>query len=104
MEFIEGSRGTYRPIKVLFDTPIYERALQICWHTGSYKCQIALVAELLRLQQQTQLPSEVTAEDMTDLLVEESKSTLRVQLWEFELEDFEEDEARPLLRLMRSKF
>ncbi|XP_018556841.1 uncharacterized protein LOC108900338 [Lates calcarifer] len=100
MEFIEGSRGTYRPIKVLFDTPIYERALQICWHTGSYKCQIALVAELLRLQQQTQLPSEVTAEDMTDLLVEESKSTLRVQLWEFELEDFEEDEARPLLRLV----
>ncbi|XP_044064417.1 fibrous sheath CABYR-binding protein-like [Siniperca chuatsi] len=99
MEFLEGSRGIYRPIRVLFDTPIYERALQTCWHIGSYKCQIALLTELLRLQQKNQLPSEVTAEDMTELLVEQSKSTLRVQLWEFELEDFEENEARPLLKL-----
>ncbi|XP_044063034.1 actin cytoskeleton-regulatory complex protein pan1-like [Siniperca chuatsi] len=99
MEFLEGSRGIYRPIRVLFDTPIYERALQTCWHIGSYKCQIALLTELLRLQQKNQLPSEVTAEDMTELLVEQSKSTLRVQLWEFELEDFDETEARPLLKL-----
>lgn len=49
MEFIEGSRGVYRPIKVLFDTPLYEQALQICWHIQSYKTQIALV--LLKLQQ-----------------------------------------------------
>ncbi|XP_050932065.1 uncharacterized protein LOC108887413 [Lates calcarifer] len=99
MDFTEGSRGIYRPIRVLFDTPIYERALQTCWHVGSYKSQIALVAELLRLQQKYQLSSEVTAEDMTELLLEESKSTVRVKLWEFELEDFDED-VIPLLRLV----
>ncbi|KAI3376637.1 hypothetical protein L3Q82_017074, partial [Scortum barcoo] len=98
MEFIEGSRGIYRPIRVMFDTPIYERALQTCWHMGSYKCQIALVTELLSLQQNNQLPSAVTAEDITEFLVEESKSTLRVQLWEFELEDYAAD-VRPLLKL-----
>ena len=100
MEFIEGSRGTYRPIRVLFDTPIYERALQICWHHPSYKLHIALVTELLRLQQKNQLPSTVTAEDMCDLLLEESKSSLRVQLWEFEMEDRDDDVARPLLDLV----
>ncbi|XP_018535768.1 uncharacterized protein LOC108885785 [Lates calcarifer] len=100
MEFIEGSRGIYRPIRVLFDTPIYERALQICWHMPSYKIHIALVAEFLRLQQEKQLSSAVTAEDMTELLMQESKSTLRVQLWEFELEDFDDDEVRPLLKLV----
>ncbi|KAI3376511.1 hypothetical protein L3Q82_016960, partial [Scortum barcoo] len=83
---------------VMFDTPIYERALQTCWHMGSYKCQIALMSELLRLQQKNQLPSAVTAEDITEFLVEESKCTLRVQLWEFELEDYDID-VRPLLRL-----
>ncbi|KAI3362628.1 hypothetical protein L3Q82_001706 [Scortum barcoo] len=99
MAFIEGSRGVYKPIKVMFDTPIYERALQTCWHMGSYKSQIALVSELLRLQQKKQLPSEVTAEDMTQFLVEESKRTLRVQLWEFGLEDYD-TEVRPLLKLV----
>ncbi|KAI3361454.1 hypothetical protein L3Q82_013626, partial [Scortum barcoo] len=99
MEFIEESRGVYRPIRVMFDTPIYERALQTCWHMGSYKSQIALVTELLRLQQKNLLPSEVTAEDISQFLVEESKSTLRVQLWEFELEDYDID-VRPLLRMV----
>lgn len=70
MEFIEGSRGVYRPIRVLFDTPIYERALQICWHIQSYKTQIAVVIELLKLQQQKRIPSELTVDHMTDLLVE----------------------------------
>lgn len=37
---------------------------------------------------------------MTDLLVEESKSTLGVWLWESELEDFDDDDARPLLKLV----
>ncbi|XP_027136115.1 uncharacterized protein LOC113746052 [Larimichthys crocea] len=83
MSFVEGSRGIYRPIRVLFDTPIYERALQICWHLPSYKSMIALMSQLLRLQQKNQLPSEVTAEKMSELLVEQSKETLRVQLWEF---------------------
>ncbi|XP_035528022.1 uncharacterized protein LOC118335702 [Morone saxatilis] len=99
MEFTEGSRGIYRPIRVLFDTPIYERALEICWHTGSYRSQIALETELLRLQQNNQLPSEVTAEDMSELLVEESKNTLRVQLWDLELENFD-PEARLLLKMV----
>lgn len=74
MDFIEGSRGIYRPIgvcesvvftgvlrdvnmitwtdnklvnniillpsQVLFDTPIYEQALQICWQIGSCKYQV----------------------------------------------------------------
>ncbi|XP_051263075.1 uncharacterized protein LOC127367353 [Dicentrarchus labrax] len=99
MEFTEGSRGIYRPIRVLFDTPIYEQALKICWHTGSYKSQIALETELLRLQKNNQLPSEVTAEDMSELLVEESKNTLRVQLWDLELENFD-PEARLLLNMV----
>ncbi|XP_035851555.1 uncharacterized protein LOC118493887 isoform X2 [Sander lucioperca] len=100
MEFVEGSRGIYKPIRVLFDTPIYERALQLCWHVKSYKSKIALVIELLRLQQENRIPSKVTLEDMTDLLVEQSKDTIRVQLWEFELEDFDEEEAKPLLTLV----
>ncbi|KAF3860196.1 hypothetical protein F7725_000451 [Dissostichus mawsoni] len=37
---------------------------------------------------------------MTDLLREESKSSLRVQLWDFELEDRDEDVAKPLLNLL----
>ncbi|KAI9531051.1 hypothetical protein NQZ68_000545 [Dissostichus eleginoides] len=100
MDFLEGSTGIYRPIRVLFDTPIYERALQICWHISSYKTKIALVIELLRLQQKDMIPSEVTVDDMTDLLREESKSSLRVQLWDFELEDRDEDVAKPLLNLL----
>lgn len=28
------------PSQVLFDTPIYEQALQTCWHMGSYKSQV----------------------------------------------------------------
>lgn len=48
------------------------------WSFGSF-VQIALLTELLRLRQKKQLPSEVTAEDMKELLVEESKSTLRVR-------------------------
>ncbi|XP_071314238.1 mucin-16-like [Trachinotus anak] len=100
MEFLEGSRGIYRPIRVLFDTPIYDRALQLCWHINSYKSQIALVVELLKLQQQNQIPSQVTAEDMINLILEKSKNTLRENLWEFELEGFDEVEAKPLLMLV----
>ncbi|GLD45814.1 mucin-5AC-like isoform X1, partial [Lates japonicus] len=99
MEFIEGSRGIYRPIRVLFNIPIYQRALQLCWHIKSYKSKIALLTELLRLQQEQRIPSEVAVEDMTDLLVKQSKDTIRVQLWEFELEDYDDD-VRPLLMLV----
>ncbi|KAE8295740.1 hypothetical protein D5F01_LYC06677 [Larimichthys crocea] len=99
MSFVEGSMTIYRPIRVLFDTPIYERALQICWHLPSYKSMIALMSQLLRLQQKNQLPSEVTAEKMSELLVEQSKETLRVQLWEFELDGYDAD-VRPLLQLV----
>ncbi|KAE8295738.1 hypothetical protein D5F01_LYC06675 [Larimichthys crocea] len=99
MSFVERSMTIYRPIRVLFDTPIYERALQICWHLPSYKSMIALMSQLLRLQQKNQLPSEVTAEKMSELLVEQSKETLRVQLWEFELDGYDAD-VRPLLQLV----
>ncbi|XP_059202245.1 cell surface glycoprotein 1-like [Centropristis striata] len=100
MEFIEGSRGVYRPIRVLFDTPIYDRALQLCWNINSYKSKIALLRTLLRLQEAYQIPSQVTPEDMIHFLMEESKNTLRERLWEFELEDFDEEDAKPLLMLV----
>ncbi|KAG8008527.1 hypothetical protein GBF38_019725 [Nibea albiflora] len=87
------------PSQVLFGTPIYERALQLCWHSPSYKSMIALMTQLLRLQQNNQLPAEVTAANMSELLVEQSKETLRVQLWEFELEGYDDD-VRPLLQLV----
>ncbi|KAG7499639.1 hypothetical protein JOB18_044459 [Solea senegalensis] len=99
MEFIGGSFGTYRPIRVLFETPIYERALQTCWHLPAYKIKVGLVAELLKLQQEKRIPSEVTVEDMTQLLMEKSKGTLRVQLWEFELEGYDA-EVTALLNLV----
>lgn len=38
-----------------------------------------MVTELLRLQQEKLLPPEVTAEDMTNLLLEQGKNSLRVQ-------------------------
>ncbi|XP_026213057.1 uncharacterized protein LOC113160179 [Anabas testudineus] len=100
MEFIEGSRGIYRPIRVLFETPIYDRVLQLCWHIRSYKSQMALMTELLRLQQENLIPSQVTTEDMINLILEKSKSTVRERLWEFELEDFDEEDAKPLLMLV----
>lgn len=99
-EFIEGSRGVYRPIRVLFGTPVYERALQICWHMSSYKVAVAAVIQLLELQRAGEIPAEVTVDDMTELLLEKSKESLRVQLWEFELEDFQDEEARSLLTLV----
>lgn len=38
-----------------------------------------MVTELLGLQQEKLLPPEVTAEDMTNLLLEQGKNSLRVQ-------------------------
>ncbi|XP_034545774.1 uncharacterized protein LOC117817275 isoform X2 [Notolabrus celidotus] len=102
MSFLEGSRGIYRPIMVLFNTPIYNRALQLCWHERSYKSQIALVVGLLKLQQKNQIPSQVTAEDMTSLIFEKSTGNLRERFWEFELEGLDEDEAKPLMKLVWS--
>ncbi|KAG8002256.1 Leucine-rich repeat-containing protein 75A [Nibea albiflora] len=103
----QHSSGALEPMKaeeddldeVLFGTPIYERALRLCWHSPSYKSMIALMTQLLRLQQNNQLPAEVTAANMSELLVEQSKETLRVQLWEFELEGYDDD-VRPLLQLV----
>ncbi|XP_005942044.1 uncharacterized protein LOC102294219 [Haplochromis burtoni] len=97
---MESSQGIYKPIRVLFNTPIYETALKICWHLPGYRTQIAIMTEFLRLQQEDLIPPNLTAEDLRDLLVEKSRETLREQLWEFELEDFEEEEAKPLLRLV----
>ncbi|AWO97917.1 Hypothetical protein SMAX5B_005497 [Scophthalmus maximus] len=99
MAFIEGSKGIYGPIKVMFDTPIYERALQICWHILSYKNNIAMLTELLRLQQEYRIPSEVTVEDMTDLLLEESNKSLRMRFWDFEGEGYDDD-VQPFLKMV----
>ncbi|CAI5637487.1 unnamed protein product [Oreochromis niloticus] len=97
---MESSQGIYKPIRVLFNTPIYETAVKICWHLPGYRTQIAIMTEFLRLQQEDLIPPNLTAEDLRDLLVEKSRETLREQLWEFKLEDFEEEEAKPLLRLV----
>lgn len=61
-----GSRGVYRPVWVLFETHIYLRAKQICWHTQFFKAKMALTAELLHLQQSHQLPPEVVELDEKD--------------------------------------
>lgn len=98
--FIKGSRGIYRPTRVLFGTPTHDRALQHCWNISSYMAQIALVAQLIRLQQESRIPPEVSVEDMTDLLVEQSESTRSVRLRQFELKDFDDVVAKPLLTLM----
>ena len=37
---------------------------------------------------------------MTDMPVEQSKHALRVQLWEFQLEDFDDADAKRLLMLV----
>ncbi|KAM7002330.1 uncharacterized protein lrriq1 [Tautogolabrus adspersus] len=50
--------------------------------------------------QKNKLPAEVTVEDLTDLLLMESKKSLRVQLWDFELEDFDDVDIRSLLKLV----
>ncbi|XP_039866217.1 uncharacterized protein LOC120720558 [Simochromis diagramma] len=97
---MESSQGIYKPIRVLFNTPIYETAVKICWYLPGYRTQIAIMTEFLRLQQEDLIPPNLTAEDLRDLLVEKSRETLREQLWEFELEDFDEEEAKPLLRLV----
>ncbi|XP_072769016.1 uncharacterized protein [Nerophis lumbriciformis] len=93
-EFIDGSIGIYRPLMEFFDTPAYKQSVKTCWNAVSYKLQIGLLAEILRLQQMSLIPPEVTVEAMTDLLVEENKKSLRVKLWEFEMDDDFESEAR----------
>lgn len=62
----------------------------ICWN------QIALVTEFLNLRQEKKISSEG---NMTDLLDEHRKDTLRVQIWQFEMGGFEEEEAKPRLNL-----
>ncbi|CAJ1052401.1 fibrous sheath CABYR-binding protein-like isoform X2 [Xyrichtys novacula] len=83
----------------MFETPIYKEAKQFCWNPPSYKAKVALMVEVLQLQQNNQLPAELTAENMANLMVEESKKTLRVQLWEFKLQGFDKD-VQPLLELV----
>ncbi|KAG7473136.1 hypothetical protein JOB18_004045, partial [Solea senegalensis] len=99
MTFIEGSRGIYQPIRVLFETPIYEQAVDGCWYICSYKFQTAMMFELLRLQQEHQLTAAVTDEDLCELLVEETRQTMRVQLWEWKVEGFDED-VQPFIKLV----
>ncbi|KAM9806861.1 uncharacterized protein ACBT44_014010 [Syngnathus typhle] len=94
MDFVEGSIGIYRPLMKFFDTPAYKQSMQTCWNAVSYKLQIGVLAELFRLQQNNLIPSEVTADAMADLLVEETNNSLRVKLWEFDVEECFEAESK----------
>ncbi|XP_028297082.1 uncharacterized protein LOC114458894 [Gouania willdenowi] len=70
----------------------------------SYKVHVAMVAELLRLQKENQLLSEVTPEDMARHLHVMSKRSLRVQLLDFQLQEYDnddDDEVRMLLSMAR---
>ncbi|XP_069367833.1 uncharacterized protein [Paralichthys olivaceus] len=96
----DATRGIYKPIKELFQLPVYEMSQQCCWHNISYKVQTAVMTELLRLQETNQLPSSVSGEDMMNLIEEESKASLRVRLWQFQLEDYKDPEFLPLLNLV----
>ncbi|XP_037129683.1 uncharacterized protein LOC119135836 [Syngnathus acus] len=68
--------------------------MQTCWNAVSYKLQIGVLAELFRLQQNNLIPSEVTADAMADLLVEETNNSLRVKLWEFDVEECHEAQSK----------
>ncbi|XP_049585833.1 uncharacterized protein [Syngnathus scovelli] len=87
MDFIDGSIGVYRPIMMFFDSSAYRNALTTCWNFQTYMMQIGLLTELLRLQQNNLIPPEVTTETMTELLVEETNKSLKIKLWEFEVEE-----------------
>ncbi|XP_078147843.1 chymotrypsin-like elastase family member 2A [Centroberyx gerrardi] len=62
---------------VLFNVPVYRETVQLCWEWKYYEVQKKMMVQFLRRQQQKQLPSELTAEDMTDWLVEQGKKSLR---------------------------
>ncbi|KAG8006990.1 hypothetical protein GBF38_023088 [Nibea albiflora] len=79
MSFATENVKVYKPVKELFDTPVYQRAMELCWHAPSYKTMIALTYQLLRLQQRRQLPRSVTGENMTRLLAVQRKEAQRVQ-------------------------
>ncbi len=99
------------PFKALFHTPMYNRALELCWDISSYQSQVrptvlsrpfyaryfysylvsfmlkygvspscfqtGLVMELLRLQKENLIPSQVTAEDMINFIFDQRNNTLR---------------------------
>ncbi|XP_077577500.1 uncharacterized protein LOC144199616 [Stigmatopora nigra] len=87
MDFVEDSIGIYKPLMDFFHTRAYKQSVKACWNAISYNTQIGLLAEFLKLQQKTLIPVEVTVEAMSDLLVEETNSSLRIKLWEFDVED-----------------
>ncbi|XP_060937817.1 uncharacterized protein LOC133014569 [Limanda limanda] len=91
-------KGIYKPIKELFQTPIYEVSQQCCWQTDSYIVETAVMTELLRLQENNQLPSSVSGEDMMKLIEDRCKSS-RMQYWEFQLEPYYNPEFLPQLNL-----
>ncbi|XP_034018336.1 uncharacterized protein LOC117503234 [Thalassophryne amazonica] len=58
------------------------------------------MAELLKLQQKQELPPEVTAEDLTDLLVEQVSRSGGARLWRQELNIYEDTDIYHLLALV----
>ncbi|XP_047440524.1 uncharacterized protein LOC125007775 [Mugil cephalus] len=88
------------PSDMWFNTPMYNEAMKLCWNIGSYKSQIAVVVELLKLQKDNQIPPEVTADDMMNLLLEESEKEMRACVFKFGEDGYFGDDAIPLFMLM----
>lgn len=47
---VDLSSQVFRPISLLFNTPLFEETVRTCWYLSSHRTQIALVTELMTLQ------------------------------------------------------
>ncbi|XP_028332635.1 uncharacterized protein LOC114481796 [Gouania willdenowi] len=94
--------GTYGPISVLFNAPVYEMIFKNIWNLVMYKDEVAIMVELMRLQNQNQVMCDITPEHMAQHLHEKSKNNLSVKFLDSQLEEFDDDvEVKLLLSLAR---
>ncbi|KAK7898835.1 hypothetical protein WMY93_019688 [Mugilogobius chulae] len=99
MDVIKESNGIYQRIKMLFETPVYKRAVQLCWVQQIYKNNIAVVLEWFNLQQQGLLSSDITEDHMKDFLLDKDMKSFKYIMWTSELEMIDEEVLRRLLTL-----
>ncbi|KAK7893389.1 hypothetical protein WMY93_022541 [Mugilogobius chulae] len=99
MDVIKESNGIYQRIKMLFETPVYKRAVQLCWVQQIYKTNIAVVLEWFNLQQKGLLSPDITEDHMKDLLLEKDMKSFKYIMWTSELEMIDEEVLRRLLTL-----
>ncbi|KAM8824612.1 uncharacterized protein ACB058_020826 [Synchiropus picturatus] len=99
MDFFDENIGLRDQIEDLFCSKMYEQAMSTCWHLPTYKIQVLVLKELLTLQQKHIIPNYVTIEDMTDLMVEMGRASLREQLWQFDLEMLDDEDEKSSLSL-----